>query len=158
MYRNFKVLQAGLLLIIFLVFASVACLFNSYITVINTNPLKNIKVQVVEPVYTNSYEIVWAGTYDRDVRCRLLTFKLYLTNKESGDVIMLGPQHLTRTPKPNLEPGTNIPINFALKTPTNIYAGVWSSLFDAKYVCQHGIFQQVIHVEDPVDSFTVIES
>ena len=134
---------------------SVYCQFQTFVQVHTADPIKNIKVKVVDPVYINSKEIVWAGSYDRDVACKLIRFHVLLKNKDTGSIIMLGPEHLTRTPKPNSQPGTDIPINFALKTPETLYPGHWSSLFEADYLCSKGIFKAIRHVSDPVDEFIV---
>lgn len=134
---------------------SVYCQFQTFVQVHTADPLKNIQVKVVEPVYTNSEEIVWAGHYDRDVACKLVKFHVLLKNRETGSIIMLGPEHLTRTPKPNSKPGKQLPINFALKTPDTIYPGHWSSVYEADYLCQKGIFKAIRHVSDPVDNFIV---
>lgn len=135
--------------------SSVYCQFKTFVQVHHTNPLKNIQVKVVDPVYTNSKEIVWAGHFDRDVACKLIKFHVLLKNRETGSIIMLGPQHLTRTPKSESAVGKQIPINFALETPDTIYPGNWSSVFEADYLCHKGIFKALRHVSDPVDNFIV---
>jgi hypothetical protein len=144
-----------LLAMIVVTAASVYCQFKTFAQVHTADPLKNIQVKVVDPVYTNSKEIVWSGNFDRDVACKLIKFHVLLKNKETGSIIMLGPQHLTRTPKSGSSVGKQIPINFALKTPDTIYPGNWSSVFEADYLCYKGIFKAIRHVSDPVDNFIV---
>ena len=154
-FFRFNLFSLILLALIVVTASSVYCQFQTFALVHTADPLKNIKVKVAEPVYTNSAEIVWVGTYDREVACRLVKFHLLLTNGETKDVILLNANHLTRTPIPNSEPGTNFPINFAMKTPDHIYPGVWSSVFFGEYVCRKGIFQSIRRVQDPVDKFLV---
>ena len=157
MKEFFRVNVYALLLIAMMVVTatSVYCQFVTFAQVHTANPLENIKVKVIDPVYTNSKEIIWAGHFDRTVQCRLIKFHVLLKNKDTGSIIMLGPDQLTRTPKSESATGKQIPINFALKTPDTIYPGTWGSVFEADYLCHKGIFKALRHVSDPVDSFIV---
>jgi len=156
MLGNRSLFDYSLIVIIITMIIGVGCLFRTYYILQVSDPLKNIKVEVAQPVYVGSEEIVWVGSYDRDVKCTVVTFSLVLTNTRTADMIMLDKRHLTRTPKPNTGPGKNLPINFALATPNTIYPGTWNSLFRAKYFCTHGLFSVIKNVEDPVDGFKVL--
>lgn len=124
----------------------------------NEKPFKNLQVVTVEPVYTHSKEIIWKGTFDRPIDCKLLTFHLILTNTQTEDMIKLSKLHLTRAPKNKSEQaGIAIPINFAMRTPETLYKGIWNSTFTAKYFCTKGLFSSLKHSSIMMDSFSVKE-
>jgi len=137
MLGNKSLFDYSLIAVIVIMIIGVGCLFRSYYILQVSDPLKNIKVEVAQPVYVGSEEIVWVGSYDRDVKCTVVTFSLVLTNTKTADMIMLDKRHLTRTPK-------------------TIYPGTWNSLFRAKYLCTYGLFSVIKNVEDPVDGFKVL--
>lgn len=156
MFGNKSLFDYSLIAIIVTMIIGVGCLFRSYYILQVSDPLKNINVEVSQPLYVDSNEIIWVGSFDRDIKCTIVTFSLVLTHTRTADMIMLDKRHLTRTPKPNTGPGIKIPINFAMATPSTIYPGTWNSLFRAKYLCTHGLFSTIKSVEDPVDGFRVL--
>jgi hypothetical protein len=145
-----------LLGIIVAVFLFVGCLFTTFLKVQQAKPLENIKAWTVEPIYEDSFELVWEGHYDRDIPCKLYDYKLFFTNIATNDILVVGKDHLTREPSMNIAPGKNIPINFAIKKPSGMYQGKWKTMFEGYYMCKKGIFMSEVHVYEPVNPFTVL--
>ena len=147
----------GLLIIVMLSSLTImGIMATHFYTLQNGKPFKNLQVETVQPVYTDSKEIIWEGTFDRPIDCKLLHFHLILTNTQTEDMIKLTKLHLTRSPKnKSEEAGLSIPINFAMRTPDTLYEGIWNSTFTAKYFCTKGLFSSLKYSSIMMDSFTV---
>lgn len=152
-YTNAKTM---LIVVVLSMMLFIGSLFCQFLKLHYADPLDNIQVRVESPVHITDEEIVWIGIYDRDVKCTLIAFKVFLTSVRNDDIIVLDQRHLTRTPKPNTGPGNAIPISFALAMPKTVYPGMWKSVFYGNYVCQNGIFMERKHVELPVTGIRIL--
>lgn len=112
----------------------------TYAALTSSNPLENLRGVEVEPINTTDPHLIFKGQFDRSVKCTLQDFTVLLINDETNDTLMLTKQHLAVSPDPDIGPGENIDINFALNTPKAIYAGSWRPQFTGLYNCTKGIF------------------
>ena len=152
---NMDKYQFFLVILIIGIFVGMYCQIKSFYEVNTVNPLENINVEVTKPVYADSREIVWYGTYDRRIYCRLVDFHVLLKHDTGAVVYMLQEDQLTRTPSISIKPGKNIPIDFALRTPANMALGEYTSEFWGLYFCGTGIFRSQRAVNLEAGKFTV---
>ena len=122
-------------------------------------PLENFVGHIVDPIdLSTDREIIATGTFNRRVACEMYDFTFELRNAMTKDIIILKPEHLSRSPVSTMSPANNINVNFALFIPSNLYAGWWSPTFTGSYICKNGIFTQRKIQRIPVNSFKVINS
>lgn len=121
-------------------FMFIASMIGSYLKLQFADPLENIHVEVVQPVYQDQDLLEFAGKYDRAVECSLMTFRLELTNMSTTDIITLTPKHIVKAPSPHKGPGKDLEIEFTLAMPSTIYPGRWKPNFWGQYLCKNGIF------------------
>jgi len=137
----------------------ITIMFHTFMKLQYASPLENFTGYVVSPVDLATDNVLeTSGTLDRPVMCNLIDFKVYLTNTDNGDMIVLTPRHLVKAPTASMYPGKNIPVNFSLKIPDTLTVGLWSPTFSGKYVCKHGIFTDIKTQDIITPTFTVIDS
>lgn len=130
---------------------------HSYVTLQQSQPLENFTGHVVNPVYISQGILKTAGTYDRDIVCRMTDFSVTLTNINNKERIILGPELLLTAPPSNLNPGKNIPVQFTLAIPTTLYVGIWQVEFSGDYWCRNGLFTAHKHQTVTSSSIQVVE-
>jgi hypothetical protein len=132
---------------------------STYVKLHYSDPLENFTGYIVSPVDLATDTVLeTSGTLDRPVMCNLIDFKVYLTNLDNDDIIVLTPRHLVQAPTASMHPGKNIPVNFSLKIPHTLEVGTWSPVFTGKYVCKLGIFTDVKVQDVLTPAFQVIDS
>ncbi len=137
----------------------ITIMFHTFMKLQYASPLENFTGYVVTPVDLATDTVLeTSGTLDRPVMCNLIDFKVYLTNTENGDMIVLTPRHLVKAPSASMYPGKNIPVNFSLRIPETLTVGLWSPTFSGKYVCKHGIFTDIKSQDIITPTFEVIDS
>jgi len=152
---NEKKYQGFLVILILAVLLGIWCQIASFYRVHTMDPLENIQVDITKPVYAESKEIVWYGTYDRKIYCRLVDFHVLLKHDSGAVIYMLKEDQLTRSPSISTKPGKNIPIVFALRTPVGMALGDYTSEFWGLYFCGKGIFRSQRAVNLEAGKFTV---
>jgi hypothetical protein len=152
---NEKKYQGFLVILILAVLVGIWCQIASFYRVHTMDPLENIQVDITKPVYAESKEIVWYGTYDRKIYCRLVDFHMILKHDSGAVIYMLKEDQLTRSPSISTKPGKNIPIVFALRTPVGMALGDYTSEFWGLYFCGKGIFRSQRAVNLEAGKFTV---
>lgn len=140
MFKRFLTTSTILICIILAMFLFIASMIGSYLKLQFADPLENIQVEVVQPVYQDQDLLEFVGKYDRAVECSLMTFRLELTNIVTNDIITLTPKHIVKAPIPNKGPGKDLEIEFTLAMPSTIYPGRWKPNFWGQYLCKNGIF------------------
>lgn len=137
----------------------VAIMFSTFAKLQYSDPLENFTGYIVSPIdLATDTALETSGTLDRPVMCNLVDFKVFITNIDSGDIIVLTPNHLIKAPAASIHPGKNIPVNFSLKIPDTLVPGTWSPMFSGKYVCKHGIFTDVKVQDIITPAFVVVDS
>jgi hypothetical protein len=138
-----------------IVVAFVAVMTNTYIRLQAAQPLENLSVRVVQPVYSGQTTLEFEGTFDRPVACRLTDFNLRLSNADTGQVIVLNSQNLVRAPATEKGPGDSLVVEFAVTLPDSIRSGFWTPEFDGEYLCRLGIFLDQKHETFSIAGFQV---
>ena len=133
-----------------------ALVIHSYVALQQSQPLENFTGHVVNPVYLSLGIIETAGTYDRDIVCRMTDFSVTLTNINNKERVVIGPESLLTAPPSNLNPGKNIPVQFSLAIPTTLYAGIWQVEFSGDYWCRNGLFTARKHQTVTASSIEVL--
>lgn len=160
-FKNIFTLSVVAKVIIFLFISAVTLanvtFFLQYMKLNSSPALYNFRAEVISPISIGNNDPIKAiGTYDRDIMCEMTTFRVHLRNHATNDILTLGPTHLRTSPPMNLQPGKNIPIQFELFQPTNIYPGMWFVDFDGQYICREGIFvvKKEVHLNSNAISVT----
>jgi hypothetical protein len=158
MLTRYLTLNTILFCIIFAMTLFIGNMVTTFTKLALANPLMNVRAIVIEPVYTDQELLQFTGTFDREVACTLIDFRLDLTNMVTNDVISLNKTHLATAPMPNKGPGYDMEIEFALLMPNTIYPGRWQPTFNGEYICNKGIFtaQKSVHLVTP--SFSIMAS
>jgi len=137
----------------------VGLLIASYVKLQQAQPLENFSGRVISPIDLATDTILMTeGTFDRPVMCNMIGFKVFLTNQETGDIIVLTPKHLAASPTESMNPGKDIPINFSLHIPSTLVIGTHLPHFQGTYLCRLGIFMSRKVQSVRASSFTVIDS
>lgn len=133
-----------------------AIVIHSYVTLQQAQPLENFSGKVVNPVHLSLGVIDTAGTYDRDIICRMTNFAVILTNIENRERVIIGPELLLQAPPSNIAPGKNIPVEFSLAIPNTLYVGTWQVEFSGHYWCRNGLFTARKHQTVTASSIQVL--
>ena len=150
-----NVILAGIVLAMFLF---VFFIFGSYLKLQQASPLENFQGSLTNVDLSHTRVTTAIGKYDRSVVCNLVDFKLYIENSVTGDIYVLTKDNLTKAPSANINPGENIPLNFALKLPYSISTGTYTPTFSGAYVCKEGLFTQYKHQNLVTPTFDVTRS
>lgn len=138
--------------------AFIATIFYIYSVLQEAQPLENFNASFITPVsLSTDSEIIAAGTFDRRIMCNILDFEVFLTNTQTGDVILFNKSHLTKAPVVNLKPGIGIPVSFNLAIPDTLYAGVWAPEYRGRYICRNGVFSAIKDQRVILSNITVSE-
>lgn len=115
-----------------------ACMIQQYITLKSNDAMENVQLNAM----SKEDKIVFTGTFDRQIRCQMQHLELHFTNFKTKEVVVLGQDRITISPKYNTPPGENHKISLEYLLPTNITTGIWNPEFKGMWRCVNSLFME----------------